>query len=118
MSNKNFGWHDIIEYEAHYYQSDFSMSNILGQLSDYNDILNRQIQAIKITSNDRLLSLSIMRATAQEHQPANSSAIMSLSEKSSEDHGKEAVEDNKRDEIAKATKSVEEDAVEGSKRDK
>ena len=43
---------------------------------------------------------------------------MSLSEKSSEDHGKEAVEDNKRDEIAKATKSVEEDAVEGSKRDK
>ena len=61
MNNKNCGWYEIIEGAACYYQSDFSTSNILGQLSDYNDILNRKIQAIKITSNDILLNFTNMR---------------------------------------------------------
>ena len=64
-SDKNHGWNDITEGAAHYCQSDFSMSKILGQLSYYDDVLSRKYQVIKITSNDRLLSLSNMRATAQ-----------------------------------------------------
>ena len=56
MNNKNNRWYEIIEDTEHCYQSNFSMLNILAQLSDYNDILSRQIQAIKITSNDRLFS--------------------------------------------------------------
>ena len=57
------------------------MSKILGQLSYYDDALSRKNQVIKITSNDRLLSLSNMRATAQERQPSNSSATKNSSEK-------------------------------------
>ena len=48
MSNKNCGWCEMIEGTACYYQSDFSVSQILGQSSDYNDILNRQIQTTRI----------------------------------------------------------------------
>ena len=46
ISNKNCGWREIIEGAAHYYKSYFSMSKILGQFSDYDDILNRKIKAI------------------------------------------------------------------------
>ena len=57
------------------------MSQILGQLSDYNDVLSRKTQPIKITSNDRLLSLSNMRKTEKEYQPSHSSATIKTSEK-------------------------------------
>ena len=91
------------------------MSKILGQLSNHNNFLNRQNQAIKISSNERLLSLSNMTATAQEHQPVNSSETINTSEKISEDDGKVVVENNKRDENSEATKNVEQDAVENNK---
>ena len=73
---------------------------------------------IKVTSNDRLLILSNLRATAQEFQPENSSATMIKSEKISEDDGKTVVENNKRDEDSKATKNDEQESVENNKRDK
>ena len=78
---KNCGWCEIIEVESCYYQSDFSMSKILGKLSDYNDILNRQIQAIKITINERLLSSSNIRATARYYQLTSTSAKINTPEK-------------------------------------
>ena len=79
--NKNCKWYEIIEDTVHYCQSDFSISKILGQLSDYDDILNRQIQAFKIKSNDRFLSFSNMRVTVQEYQYVNSIATINASEK-------------------------------------
>ena len=73
MSNKNCGWCGITEGAVHYHQSNFSMSSVLEQSSGYNDFLNRQIQAITIKNNDRLLSLSNMKATSQECHPENRS---------------------------------------------
>ena len=61
MSHKNCGWHDMIECTAQCCQSEFSMSKILGQLSDYNDILNRQTQTMRTISSERLASLEKIR---------------------------------------------------------
>ena len=55
MSYKNYGWYEKIESTARYFQSDFIASKILRKSSDYNDILNRKIQTMRVKSNDRLV---------------------------------------------------------------
>ena len=47
----NYGQHEIIEVIAHYYQSNFNMSNIVAQLSNYDDVLNKHVKAKRITGN-------------------------------------------------------------------
>ena len=84
MSHKNFGWNEVTEGVAFYCQSDFSVSNVLGQSSDCNDILSRKIQTMRTTSNDMLVASVKMRATTQVCQPKNSSATMNLSGNTSE----------------------------------
>ena len=107
MSHKNCRWHETIERTVHYYQSDFSASQILGQLSNYDDILNRQIQTTRIASNDVLASSEKMRATAQVCQPENSRAKTNAPENANEDNIQDALENNKRDEKEKVTKANE-----------
>ena len=99
----NCGWYEIIEGTAHYYQSNFNMSRILAQLSDYNDILSRHIQARSITGNGIFLSSSSMRATANVCQPENSSVIISTSEEINEEDAQVVAENNKRDTSTKVT---------------
>ena len=67
------------------------------QLLEYNDVLNRKIQAIRIVGNDRLLSSSISRTTVQEYQYEISSMKTNASEKIIKEDGQVAVENNKRD---------------------
>ena len=81
MSHKKCGWHEKIE---GYYQNDFSVSKILGQLSDYNDALNMQIQTMRTTRDDRLVSSAKMRATEKLCQPENSNATMNTPGNTSE----------------------------------
>ena len=69
MSHQNCTWCKTIEGTAYYYQSDFNVSKILRQFSDYDDILNRKIQTMKVASNDRLVILAKMRAIVQSCQP-------------------------------------------------
>ena len=40
----NYGCYEIIGSTSYYYQTNFNMSKILAQSSDYNDILSRQFQ--------------------------------------------------------------------------
>ena len=93
------------------------MSNILGQLCDCNDSLNSKIQVIEIISNDRLLSLSKMRSTVQEHKPISSRETKNASENTSEDVGKVTLENNKRDKNEKVEKNDEQDAAENNESD-
>ena len=61
----NHGWNEIIEGAECYYESKFNMSKIFTQLLDCNDIFSRDIQAKRISGNDKYLCSSKMRTTAK-----------------------------------------------------
>ena len=83
------------------------MSKILGQLTDYNDVLNMQIQTTTIKSDKRFVISAKMRATVQVCQPENSGATTNTPGKTSEDDEQVSVENNKKEEKWKETKANE-----------
>ena len=74
----------------------FNASKILSQLSGYNDVLNRNIQANRIICNKKLLNSLTIRGTAKKIQPVCSSVMANTSEEISEEDGKVIIEKQKR----------------------
>ena len=79
----NCGWHEIIEGTAHYYQSAFNTLKLVAQLSEYNDVLSKQIIA-KSINGDFFLHSPNIRATAKSSVPKDSSVMITSSEKENE----------------------------------
>ena len=69
----------MIEGTVHYYQNTFNMSMLLAQLSEYNDISDKQIIAKSVTS-DIFLQSSNTRVIEKSHVPEDSVATITLSE--------------------------------------
>ena len=111
----NYGWCEIIECSTHFYQSNLNVPKILAQLSGYNDILNKYIQAKRITGSDKCLGSSNMRATTKACQPEDITSIINALEENEEDTQR-VVKNNKRDEHEKpATKENEEGWIKSMK---
>ena len=62
----NRGGHEIIEGTVYYYQSTFNMSMIVALLSEYNDILNKQIIG-NIINGDILFLIHQIQEKQQNH---------------------------------------------------
>ena len=84
----NCRWHEIINDTAFYYQNYFNISKIAEQLSDYNDILRKQMQEKIITGTNISFISSSMRATEKACTPEDSSVMKNKSEEIKEEEEK------------------------------
>ena len=69
----NDGWHEIIEGTVNYYQITYNTSTIVAQLLECNNILNKQIIAKSVNSDNIFLPQSKIRIAAKAHFPEDSS---------------------------------------------
>ena len=86
------------------------MSKSVAQLSYWNDVLNRHIQADRFTNNDKFVCSSSVRATSKAHQSKDISMIENASEESNKEDAQVVVDNNKRYENAKTIMKENEEA--------